>query len=134
MMTRRHVRWVVGGFLVLALLGSAACNLGAARLAYSAFSPQGVYRIDTYRASWLNSWWSDRKRWPGFVRLYRVNPPQLLGESAVVDLNDNGRVFWEMAIYGKVSVGMDITFDNVPPECNSHCVTPSPKNSGATRP
>ena len=106
-----------------------AWHQGSATLSYSTFSPRGVYRIDSYSASWLGRLMHHDASLPGFVRLYRVDPPQLLGESHVVDLNDNGQVFWMMDFGGKVSVGMDITFNNIPAECPS-----SPCPNGPQRP
>lgn len=121
----RRLAWSLA-LLVLAAIGAIGWFFGGAKLSYSSFSPQGVYRIDSYRASWLGRWMHPDATMPGFIRLHRVDPPELLGESAVVDLNGNAEVFWMMDVDRKVSVGMDITFENIPPECGAPPCTAKP--------
>ncbi|WP_404821593.1 hypothetical protein [Paracidovorax oryzae] len=55
---------------------------------------------------------------PAFVRLYRIQPNALIGESKVVDLWMNGELYWYTEDpMNKVRVGRDVVFENVPPEC-----------------
>ena len=68
-----------------------------------------------------------------------VNGTISLGERARVrkDVDSvNGAITLERGadVNGKVSVGMDITFDNIPPECPSSCATTALTSPGATRP
>ena len=55
---------------------------------------------------------------PSIVRLYRINPEELLRESGVVDLWINGQLYWYLnPPMNKVRVGRDVVFENIPPEC-----------------
>jgi len=57
-------------------------------------------------------------RYPHIIRLYRVDPKTLLGESDVVDLWINGQIYWYLnPPMNKVRVGRDVVFKNIPPEC-----------------
>ena len=89
----------------------------------SVWSPHGVYRLDEYVPSPLQRVLHLRYRIPRFVRLYRVNPDlKLLGESEVVDMDyGQGEVFWSIERMGEVSVGMGVSFKNIPKECNPTC-------------
>ncbi len=54
---------------------------------------------------------------PSIVRLYRIAPKELLGESEVVDLWINGQLYWYLnPPMNKVRVGRDVVFENIPPE------------------
>lgn len=65
---------------------------------------------------------------PSFVRLYRIQPEILLGESDVVDLWLNGELYWwSDPPLNVVRVGRDVVFNNIPPEC-SNC-PPLPKSA-----
>jgi len=100
-------------------------------------SPHGVYRLDQYVPSPLQQALHLRYRIPRFVRLYRVNPDlKLLGESEVVDMDQGqGRVFWMIEEVGKVSVGMQISFEDIGKECDPTCPEwpLSPPTSAETR-
>ncbi len=55
---------------------------------------------------------------PSIVRLYRIQPEILVGESDVVDLWINGQIYWYLdPPMNKVRVGRDVVFENIPPEC-----------------
>lgn len=55
---------------------------------------------------------------PSIVRLYRIQPETLLGESAVVDLWLNGELYWWFdPPLNVVRVGRDVVFEHIPPEC-----------------
>lgn len=57
---------------------------------------------------------------PSFVRLYRIQPEILLGESDVLDLWLNGELYWWFdPPLNVVRVGQDVVFHNTPPECSN---------------
>lgn len=113
---------------ILALIAFSAATgatwwLSTPTLDSSVGSPHGVYRLDEYVPSPLQQMLHLRYKIPRFVRLYRVNPDmKLLGESEVVDMDyGQGEVFWSIEEFGKVSVGMEISFKNIPKECDPIC-------------
>ncbi len=77
-----------------------------------------MYRLDYYEASWLQKLVHRDMRYPHVIRLYRVDPKTLLGESSVVDLWINGQIYWYLyPPMNKVRVGRDVVFENISPEC-----------------
>ncbi|AVS75754.1 hypothetical protein [Paracidovorax cattleyae] len=91
-------------------------------------SPHYVYRLEIYDASpWQRIVHYDQKD-PAIVRLYRVEPRELLGESEVVDLWSGGATAWYLdppVDTGRVRVGRDAVFENIPPECTEAARIPS---------
>lgn len=87
-------------------------------LFHTAVSPYKAYRIEYYEASFLQGLLHRDFKMPAFVRLYRVQPDTLIGESKVVDLWMNGELYWYTEDpMNKVRVGRDVVFENVPSEC-----------------
>ena len=75
----------------------------------SHYSPHRVYRLDYYEASWLQKLVHQDMRYPHIIRLYRVDPKTLLGESDVVDLWINGQIYWYLnPPMNKVRVGLSL--------------------------
>ncbi|MDA8443607.1 hypothetical protein [Paracidovorax valerianellae] len=107
--------------LLCACLAGAGWLLSRPAFKGSDFSPRHVYRVDYYDASLLQRILHNDLKIPSFVRLYRVEPEILLGESGVVDLWLNGDARWYMDSSSTVAVGMDIVFENIPPECGAPC-------------
>ncbi|SFE08954.1 hypothetical protein [Paracidovorax konjaci] len=83
-------------------------------------SPHYVYRLEIYHASlWQRIVHYDQKA-PSIVRLHRVDPRELLRESKVVDLWSGSEIGWYLdppMDMGRVRVGRDALFENIPPEC-----------------
>lgn len=87
-------------------------------LFHTAVSPYKAYQIEYYEASFLQGLLHRDFKMPAFVRLYRVQPDTLIGESKVVDLWMNGELYWYTEDpMNKVRVGRDVVFENVPSEC-----------------
>ncbi len=109
--------------IVIAAAAWAIWWLCTPTLVHSEGSPRGVYRMDSYAPSPLQQVIHANYKQPGFVRLYRVNPDlKLLGESKVVDMDyGQGEVIWGVEYGHGVSVGRDIQFKNLTPECNPTC-------------
>lgn len=115
------------------LLGGSAIIWAGWRLTFQEFffsdnSPHMTYRVDVHHASalqWLIHYELDE---PVVVRLYRVEPRALLGESPVVDMSGGtARVRWHTAPpldFNKVYVGRDAIFSNIPSECKSQELLP----------
>ncbi len=57
-------------------------------------SPMNVYRVEYYDASPIQRILHYKMKIPSFVRLYRIQPETLLGESEIVDLWMNGTLHW----------------------------------------
>ncbi|AVS88315.1 hypothetical protein C8238_08765 [Paracidovorax avenae] len=85
-------------------------------------SPHSVYRLEIHRASpWQRIVHRDQEA-PAIVRLYRIDPKELLGESKVVDLMDGSGIDWQLdppVQANKVYVGPGVVFENIPPECTA---------------
>ncbi len=96
-------------------------------LAYSNYSPKLVYRLDYYKVSRLQQLLHINYEMPSYVQLRRVDDNKLLGESGIVNLYLNGELNWWLDT-GTVRVGMDVWFENIPPEaCPPACDdTPKP--------
>lgn len=81
-------------------------------------SPRKVYRLEYYDASLVQRIRYHQMKIPSLVRLYKIHPETLLGESDVVDLWINGQLYWYLnPPMNKVRVGRDVVFENIPPEC-----------------
>ncbi|WP_053844739.1 hypothetical protein [Paracidovorax avenae] len=104
--------------LGMAALGVTIRSLATPEYQRSHYSPRHVYRLDYYEVSWLQRMAHWDMRHPHVIRLYRIEPPALLGESAVVDLWINGQLYWYLyPPMNKVRIGRDVVFENIPPEC-----------------
>ena len=83
-------------------------------------SPHYVYRLEIHHASlWQRIVHYDQEA-PAIVRLYRVDPKKLLGESKVIDLMDGSGINWQLdppVQANKVYVGPGVVFENIPSEC-----------------
>ncbi len=95
-------------------------------------SPHYVYRLELYHASlWQRILHYDQKA-PFIVRLHRVDPKELLGESQVVDLWSGIDIDWQLdppVQANKVYVGRDVIFKNIPPECTEAAQIPGCPNT-----
>ncbi|GKT23527.1 hypothetical protein [Acidovorax sp. SUPP3334] len=95
-------------------------------------SPHYVYRLEIYNASlWQRIVHYDQKD-PAVVRLYRVDPRELLGESEVVDLSGGSSIDWQLdppVQANKVYVGLDVMFENIPSECTETAQIPGCPNT-----
>ncbi len=81
-------------------------------------SPRQVYRLEYYRASPLQRLWYYNMNMPTFVRLYRIDPETLMGESNMADVYLNGELYWYLYDpTNAIQIGRDIVFENVPSEC-----------------
>ncbi|AVS63508.1 hypothetical protein C8241_19065 [Paracidovorax avenae] len=81
-------------------------------------SPMNVYRVEFYDASPIQRILHYKMKIPSFVRLYRIQPETLLGESEVVDLWMNGTLhWWTDPPAHAVVVGSSVVFENIPAEC-----------------
>ncbi len=81
-------------------------------------SPMNVYRVEFYDASPIQRILHYKMKIPSFVRLYRIHPETLLGESEVVDLWMNGTLhWWTDPPAHAVVVGSSVVFENIPAEC-----------------
>ncbi len=88
-------------------------------------SPHRVYRLEFHKASFLQRITHPSFKMPYVVRLYRIEPKTLLGQSEVVDLWLNGEIQWYLdPPVGRVHVGQDVTFENIPPECTEAAQIP----------
>lgn len=104
--------------LGIAVLGITLRSLATHEYQRSHYSPRHVYRLDYYEASWLQRLMHWDMKYPHVIRLYRIEPETLLGESKVVDLWINGQIYWYLnPPMNKVRVGRDVVFENIPPEC-----------------
>lgn len=85
-------------------------------------SPHSVYRLEIHRASlWQRIVHRDREA-PAIVRLHRIDPKELLGESKVVDLMDGSGIDWQLdppVQANKIYVGPGVVFENIPSECTA---------------
>ncbi|GKS93218.1 hypothetical protein [Acidovorax sp. SUPP2825] len=80
-------------------------------------SPMKVYRLEYYDASLIQRAIHYQMKTPSLVRLYRIQPETLLGESAIVDLWMNGTPYWWTdPPANAVVVGSSVVFENIPPE------------------
>ncbi len=94
-------------------------------------SPHRVYRLEFHKASVLQRVAHPTYKMPYVVRLYRIEPKTLLGESTVVDLLFNGEIGWHLdapLAFNKVYVGRDVLFENIPVECADPPLIPSCPN------
>ncbi|AVS91136.1 hypothetical protein C8246_04045 [Paracidovorax avenae] len=85
-------------------------------------SPHSVYRLEIHRASPWQRIVHRGEEAPAIVRLYRVDPKELLGESKVVDLMDGSEIDWQLdppVQANKVYVGPGVVFENIPSECTA---------------
>ncbi len=104
--------------MLAGLMGSAIWYALSPSLKGFSISPRNVYRIEYYDTSPVQRVLHHRMRIPSVVRLYRIHPGKMLGESAVVDLWINGQLYWYLyPPMNKVRVGRDVVFENIPPEC-----------------
>lgn len=79
-----------------------------------------AYRVEYYDASPIQRVLHHQMKIPSLVRLYRVQPEALLGQSAVVDLWMNGTLhWWTGPPTHAVVVGNSVVFENIPAECPS---------------
>lgn len=95
-------------------------------------SPHRVYRLEFYKASFLQRITHPSFKMPYVVRLYRIEPKTLLGQSEVVDLWLNGEIQWYLdppVGLHRVHVGQDVTFENIPPECTEAAQIPGCPNT-----
>lgn len=90
-------------------------------------SPHRVYRLEFPQASLLQRIAHPGFKMPYVVRLYRIEPRTLLGQSDVVDLWMNGDIEWQLdppVQASKVYVGRDVIFKGIPPECTNAAQIP----------
>ncbi|AVS82928.1 hypothetical protein C8237_18845 [Paracidovorax avenae] len=83
-------------------------------------SPHRAYRLEFHKASLLQRIAHPTFKMPYVVRLYKIEPKTLLGESEIVDLWLNGEITWYLnssVERNEVRVGRDVVFEKVPPEC-----------------
>ncbi len=83
-------------------------------------SPHRVYRLEFHKASPLQRIAHLDFKMPYVVRLYKIEPKTLLGESEVVDLWLNGEITWYLnssVDRNEVRVGRDVLFEKIPAEC-----------------
>ncbi|MDT0136217.1 hypothetical protein [Acidovorax sp. PRC11] len=95
-------------------------------------SPHRVYRLEFHQASLLQRIAHPSFKMPYVVRLYRIEPKTLLGQSDVVDLWMNGDIEWQLdppVQASKVYVGRDVVFKDIPPECINAAQIPSCPNA-----
>ncbi|GKT15285.1 hypothetical protein AVHY2522_07615 [Acidovorax sp. SUPP2522] len=113
----RYRRWA--GWSALIGMGAIAVWYAFAPTLKGVYiSPRHVYRVEYYDASLVQRLIHPDFKIPSFVRLYRIAPETLLGESDVVDLWINGQLYWWLnPPLNAVQVGRDIVFENIPPEC-----------------
>jgi len=103
---------VAGGFSIAAWYAFTPSLKGIS------ISPRQVYRLEYYDASPVQRILHHDMKFPSILRLYRIAPKELLGESSVVDLWINGQIYWYLnPPMNKVRVGRDVVFENIPPEC-----------------
>lgn len=102
----------------------------------SYISPRHVYRVEYYDVSPIQRLIHYDMKIPSFVRLYRIEPETLMGESDVADLWINGQLYWWLnPPVNAVQIGRDIVFENVPLSVRTvlDCLTlPSDLNSLST--
>ncbi len=111
---KRLIKWAATALL----FSMAFWYLATPKYDRSHYSPRHVYRLDYYEASWLQRLMHWGMHYPHVIRLYRIQPETLLGESQVVDLWLNGEIYWWLnPPVNAVQVGRDVVFENVPPEC-----------------
>lgn len=114
---KKYASWASKTLLALFLIGVAWYAVTPQHKGHS-ISPRHFYRLDFYDASPLQRLMHLEMKIPSFVRLYRIQPETLLGESDVVDLWINGQIYWYLnPPMNKVRVGRDVVFENIPPEC-----------------
>lgn len=100
--------------------------VGTPTFSHSYNSPKDVYRMEFHQASILQRIVHYDFRMPYVVRLYRVWPKTLLGESKVVDLEPGGEIHWWLSPPNHaVHVGNDVVFENIPPECTDASLPPA---------
>lgn len=110
--------WIL--FATLAIL--IGCYFARSQFQSVHYSPHRVYKLEFHRPSLWQRMAHIDFRDPAFIRLYRVEPKSLLGESPVVDLEGGAEIMWlidEPHALGKVWAGQDAVFHNIPPECDS---------------
>ena len=85
-------------------------------------SPHRVYRLEFHKASIFQRIAHPTFKMPYVVRLYRIEPKTLLGESGVVDLWLNGEITWYLnssVDLNEARVGRDVVFEKIPAECTA---------------
>ncbi|XDF37536.1 hypothetical protein RBH89_10980 [Paracidovorax avenae] len=95
-------------------------------------SPHRVYRLEFHKASFLQRITHPSFKMPYVVRLYRIEPKTLRGQSEVVDLWLNGDIEWQLdspVQANKVYVGRDVIFKNIPSECSEAAQIPGCPNA-----
>ncbi len=122
MVNKIQKKWLIlrNSFLILFIATIAVGLWQGTRphLFHTSVSPYKTYRIEYYEASFLQGLLHRDFKMPAFVRLYRIQPNALIGESKVVDLWMNGELYWYTEDpMNKVRVGRDVVFENVPSEC-----------------
>nr|WP_081483746.1 MULTISPECIES: hypothetical protein [Paracidovorax] len=116
-LTRGYFRWALW-LCLIGLFAGCVWYLTTPVLKGSYISPRHVYRVEYYDVSPLKRLIHYDMKIPSFVRLYRIEPETLIGESDVADLWINGQLYWWLnPPVNAVQVGRDIVFENVPPEC-----------------
>jgi hypothetical protein len=113
--TNRTVKWLL--FVLLAAVCTWVTIYGPTVFAVKEdedISPKGYYRLE-YMIPGFPYLFSMTTSMPRFVRLYDNRSGELLGESEIVELSGNGRIFWPSKYSSRIRVGVDVQFF-VPPE------------------
>lgn len=77
-----------------------------------------VYRLEYYDAPLVQRVIHYQMKIPSLVKLYRIEPEKLLGESDIFDLWMNGTPYWWTdPPANAVVVGSSVVFENIPSEC-----------------
>ncbi len=103
---------------LIALFAGCVWYLATPILKGSYISPRHVYRVKYYDDSLIKWLIHYDMKIPSFVRLYRIEPETLIGESDVADLWINGQLYWwPNPPVNAVQIGRGIVFENLSPEC-----------------
>ena len=118
--------------LLLALMLCAAgalWQLGSPRLLFKVSSPQGVYSLEFYSASFAQRLVHRDWAMPGFYRLHRIAPAQLMAEGPVVNLLLNSKITWPPAKPDALSLQLYVQgLEHIPPECSPACAVDAPRS------
>lgn len=89
---------------------------GGEQLEFVSLSPDKGYRMEHYSPRRYQILLHPTMNSPGFVRLYNNYTNRYFGESQVADFSaGDAAPLWQMDKGGEVSVGLYITYENVPP-------------------
>jgi len=99
-------------------------------LGHATISPNGCYRVETFKPFWIlpdifHRWshpddhgpttWFPWWEYPGFYRLYDQRTGQLLGQSKIYDLqHDSGQLGWGSRADPEVTAGLIYIGPNTP--------------------